>query len=429
MLRKPKRYCYAALLLSYCWMASPVRAEADLSLCSVAMGGTAGATSQAVVKIQDWYEPVVSDVNLQLSLKDGKTTYQEGEIIPLNLAFTSDSKGKYTASTRLGDRSGRLNMEAFCVTPDAGRDPLEDYYGSGIWTSFVGGGLGGPDRLLSGVPLVIEEELNEWETLPPGRYTLHVVSNRVEAPHSKSSGSVISFVFVVSNPVSFQVVAATPEWQAAQLALAIPVLDGPQSTISIVGMEKTQHAARVLRFLGSEAATRELARRFTLADELHRWDFEAGLIASPHRGIAFQELNSAIEDPRRPVTDNLIQTLALLEIQSMPEYELPHHDASREVEWEEHRKAKVAAYEKIIAKLLKRAAASAGKKSGRARAITAETLSDKHPDIKEVPLWDPAAWWYEMSFTSHIALSVLMALFLLSGMLIFQRLKLRRSAH
>ncbi|MBI3477020.1 MAG: hypothetical protein HY010_14910 [Acidobacteria bacterium] len=349
----------------------------------------------------------------------------------MNLAFTSNSNRKYTASTRLGDRSGRLNMETFCVTPDVGRDLLEDYYGSGIWSNFGAGGLSAPDRVLGRKPLVIEEELNEWKTLPPGSYTLRVVSHRVDTPHSVSSGSIIGFVFVVSNPISFQVIAATPEWQARQLTLATSVLDRSHSTgVSVVLMEQAQHAARILRFLGSEAATRELARRFwPRIFEGDDWDFEAGLIASPHRQIAIQELNSAIEDPRRPVTHNLIETLALLEVQSIPEYKLPHYDASRKVEWEERRKAKVAAYDKIVTKLLQRTAAALDKKSGRARTITAETLSDKHPDFKEVPLWDPAAWWHEMTFTSKIALSSLTALFFLSGILGLQRLKQGRSAH
>jgi hypothetical protein len=43
------------------------------------------------------------------------------------------------------DRSGRLNIEAFHVTPP-GRDPLERYYSTG---AFMGGGLGGARELSS----------------------------------------------------------------------------------------------------------------------------------------------------------------------------------------------------------------------------------------------------------------------------------------
>lgn len=431
MPRKLKRFYCSALLLAYCCIAPLVSAQVDLSPCSAERQGTAGATSQVVVKRQDWYEPVASDVTLHLTLVDGKTIYREGEIIPLNLAFTSASKEKYTASTRTYDRSGRLNMETFCVTPGIGRDPLDDYYGSGIWTAFVAGGLSGGDQVLSLEPFVVREELNEWKALPPGSYTLRVASDRVGATRPKSAGAETKPVLVVSNDVPFEIIAATPEWQAEQLALALSVLDGsPPTTESMMAIEQPETAARVLRFLGSEASTRELARRFwSPAWEQHGWDFEAGLIASPHRPLAIQELDSAIDDPRHPVTSNLIETLALLEIQSMSEYKLAPYDPNRTAEWEKQRKAKVAAYETIVAKLTKRTAAALNKKLGAARAVTADTLADKRPDIKEVPLWDLTAWWHEMSLTSQIVLSSLIALFFLSGMLIFQRLKQRPSDH
>ncbi len=77
--------------------------------------------------------------NLRLTLEDGKSVYREGEIIPLKLAFITTAKEKFASSTRTYDRSGRLELETFCITPDGGRDPLQDYYRSGIYGYFVGG--------------------------------------------------------------------------------------------------------------------------------------------------------------------------------------------------------------------------------------------------------------------------------------------------
>lgn len=37
----------------------------------------------------------VSDVRLSLALKDGRTVFQEGEIVPLLLSFTSTTKNRY----------------------------------------------------------------------------------------------------------------------------------------------------------------------------------------------------------------------------------------------------------------------------------------------------------------------------------------------
>ncbi|HXJ40111.1 MAG TPA: hypothetical protein VNH18_12610, partial [Bryobacteraceae bacterium] len=54
------------------------------------------------------------DVRLVLALKDGHTVFQEGEIVPLVLSFTSPTKHRYWADVRNYDRSGRLGIEYYC---------------------------------------------------------------------------------------------------------------------------------------------------------------------------------------------------------------------------------------------------------------------------------------------------------------------------
>jgi hypothetical protein len=125
-----------------------------------------------------------TDVTLALSLKGGQTVYHEGEIIALDLAFTSSSRNRFL-NLRQHDRSGRLDEDLFCLTPEA-RDPLEDYFYSGIYTSWFGGGLSAPPIELSAVPHRINEDLNEWKSPPPGSYTLFVLSYRIEAPLLKT---------------------------------------------------------------------------------------------------------------------------------------------------------------------------------------------------------------------------------------------------
>src|SRR5947209_16735603 len=87
-----------------------------------------------------------ADVSLTLSLTDGQTVFHEGEIIGLTLAFSSTASNKYFLDTRNYDRSGRLDAEAFCLEPDTGRDPLDDYFRSGL-SGFMGGGIGGYEPL------------------------------------------------------------------------------------------------------------------------------------------------------------------------------------------------------------------------------------------------------------------------------------------
>src|SRR6266550_1014147 len=317
-----------------------------------------------------------SDISLQLSLKDGRFLYHEGEIIPLELAFRSPAEKKYSLDTRNYDRSGRLNAETFCVEPDRGRDPVADYYDSGLF-GFMGGGLGG-EHMLDQAPYVVNLELNEWQSLAPGSYRLRVVSHRVRvAAAANEPGSGMTPVPVISNAVQFQVIAATPEWQAEQLATAVSLLDSPVSSD-----EQTAHAARVLRFLGSEAGTRELARRFWAQnDQPHGWDFMFGLIASPHRATAIEELKAAAADPQHAVTRELVQTLALLEIQSSPEYKLPPYDEKRKDAWLKQRDAKLGAYNKAVSEQMSRVAGTLDVKSGQARAVTVNTLLTEVSDL------------------------------------------------
>lgn len=78
------------------------------------------------------------DASLRLDLKGGQTVFRQGEIIALTAKYTADSSKKYLVNTRNYDRIGRLSgEEVFCLEPDRGSDPLEDYFHS------VLGGMGG----------------------------------------------------------------------------------------------------------------------------------------------------------------------------------------------------------------------------------------------------------------------------------------------
>jgi len=74
-----------------------------------------------------------SGVSLTIRFADGTSRFHVGEIIPIELSFKASIPGAYDMEMRNYDRSGRLNIEAFHVTPP-GRDPLERYYSTGhLW--------------------------------------------------------------------------------------------------------------------------------------------------------------------------------------------------------------------------------------------------------------------------------------------------------
>ena len=61
-----------------------------------------------------------------------------------------------------------------------------------------------------------------------------------------------------------------------------------------------------------------------------------------------------IDDHQHAATRGMVETLALLEIQSKTENRFLPYDCSRKEEWENPRQAKVAAYNKLVDALWKR---------------------------------------------------------------------------
>ena len=107
--------------------------------------------------------PSPSDVKLTVTTKSNQSTFRIGEIVPLELAFTSSAQGKYQLDTASYDRSGRLNEENFIVEPGTGwDDPLGLYFHS--YQGFLGGGLRGSETL-SPKPALIRLELNEVDPI------------------------------------------------------------------------------------------------------------------------------------------------------------------------------------------------------------------------------------------------------------------------
>ena len=338
-----------------------------------------------------------SDLTLQLSLDNGQTTFHEGEIIALTAEYTASAEKKYFANTANYDRSGRLNgMEVFCLDPSTGADPLDDYFNGGM--CFMGGGLFG-EKDLSAEPYSVRLELNEWRRLPPGSYHLRIVSNRITAPTESDANPIIAPpIPVQSNEVEFEVVEADSAWQASQLADAVRALDSASPGSAALdsaaqdsaakASDEARHAARVLRFLQSDAAARELAQRFWSGnDQPFGWDLKFGLYGSPHRTTAIAAMKAALRDPEHPVTQEFIQTLALLEVESDPAQKLPHYDPIRnglgnnasgneagQQAWQKMVQAHAAAIDKLIAQYTAEAAANAEAKEGKARAVTVSEM-------------------------------------------------------
>jgi hypothetical protein len=256
-----------------------------------------------------------SDVLLALALKEGRTTFQEGEIIPLVLSFTSTTKNRYWADVRTYDRSGRLGIEYYCVAPEA-PDPLASYFKVG---AFIGGGLGNT-RELSDTPFTAEAELNEWRRLGPGHYRVFAISYRVWRPPDPSEQTAYGRVSEVvrSNTVELEVNSADANWQDKQLRDSTQTLAGAPSP------DDSRRAARRLRFLNTQDSTRQLARLFWGLNQQQPagWDLMFGLYGSPYRKLAIDSMHDQLAAPDHAITSEFLSTLVNLQVSADPAWEL-----------------------------------------------------------------------------------------------------------
>jgi len=240
------------------------------------------------------------------------------------------------------DRSGRLSgAEIFCIEPERGTDPLDDYFHS--LRAIMGGGLSS-DQDPARQPLTMDLELNEWKSLPPGSYRLAIIGNRLRLGQERDTTTWQNTIIPLrSNTVEFEVAPADPDWQASKLNSATRILDSPDAKT-----EEKKHAARMLRFLGSEASTRELARRYGAVDDPFEWEFKFGLFGTPHRELAIQAMKAELSNPEHPVTREYVSTLVALEMLVDPKWRLPVYDSSRQEEWQRANDAHYAEVERRV---------------------------------------------------------------------------------
>src|SRR5258707_15300521 len=81
-----------------------------------------------------------TNAGVQLILSSNQTKFYSGEVVRLDLAFTSVIPKRYQINLARYDRSGRMNYEQFIVEPkQATQDPLQLYFNS--IAGFMGGGI------------------------------------------------------------------------------------------------------------------------------------------------------------------------------------------------------------------------------------------------------------------------------------------------
>jgi hypothetical protein len=302
-------------------------------------------------------------VSFTIAFANGTSRFHVGEIIPILLTFKASIPNLYYMEQRNYDRSGRLDIEQFHVTPP-GRDPLHNYYSLG---GFMMGGLGGP-RALTADPQTMREDLNEWVTPDhPGHYSLYVSSERI----SRRGATKDEPVELRSNALEFDIGAADTAWQFEALSSARTTLQMQSST-----PEEKNTSRRVLRFLDTPESVKELARLLGSGSESGGWNEIAGLAGSRYQSFAVRELEEQMSAPDTAITSSYLYILAKLKFQldhePLPPY--PQKDLQLQKVWNNQREAQDKEYAEVQNELYQRTATLASSKLGTARAETVQTL-------------------------------------------------------
>ena len=296
-----------------------------------------------------------------------KSDFYQGELIPLQLTFTSTQPQSFLAETRLQDRIGRLNgMEEFLVDPVAFvEDPLSGLPGE---SSGMGGLSGGPVTL-SEKPFSFEKLLNEWIRFrKPGDYRITIISRRVA-----QSGAHLE---LVSNILKLHIDAAPAAWVKDQISGTGKILDAPVDP-NQEAWQRRLRAEHTLCFLGTLEAAAELARHLGSGQDADSSSFQMGLLASPYRKELLPLLEALLVAPDQPVGERYLDTLSRLSelvASGGPMDSLQRRD--------EHRQRKSKEYtERLIASL-------PAKRPG-PRAISMYTLFNLN-EGRDNPTWLPA---------------------------------------
>jgi hypothetical protein len=243
-------------------------------------------------------------VTLTVRIAEGRRQFRPGEVIPIELEFSSAIPKRFVVDGATYDRSGRLTMDEFRVDPaDAVTDPMLDYFSS------IGGSIGGGLRgigTLGEQPFIVKLELNDWFRFDqPQTFRLSIRSGRV----SDDATTTRSIVPVESNTVSFDIVPRDAAWEATELEAARRILDAKGSLID------RRHGCRMMRFLGTDAAALEMIHRYgSNLDFGCDFDYMAGLFSAPNREHVVRQMENGLRAADQPVTASYLRTLATLSV-------------------------------------------------------------------------------------------------------------------
>ena len=307
------------------------------------------------------------DVTFELRLGGGREAFFQGEVIPVELVFSSTTPQRYELDMALYDRCGRVMTDEYHFEPEAGAvDPLRDFYApDGQY------GCGGVRHVsvLDPNPDVVEMELNEWLRFDrPGKYRLFVTTLRLrDLSVERENGGIGKWLKIASRAIDLTILAADPDWSARVLAQARADLDSADR-------ERRERGCTALRHLGTTAAIAELVRE-TGGRSNGCGQAILGLFGHPERSAVIDAMEAKLTAPDEAVDARFIRRLAKLAW--FGDHPLPAESESLSREDAQAWRAEVSrGIEERVSAYAERLAASIGDKRGAARPGSLWTLLD-----------------------------------------------------
>ncbi len=313
-------------------------------------------------------------ISFTVELVGRQTQFHVGELIPIEVVYRFDDTDPFRINGHLNQRMHE-RVEIFHVAPESGTRPMSmstlDHYRS------AGTSPHPPKRREA---YRYRANLNQWRRFDkPGHYRFYDESARVWRAEAKKDVNAENDLRIVSNLVEIEITPASTEWQAEQLQKATQVLDLP---VDQMAMSKSRRhvALQRLRYLDTEAATRELAGRYS-GDDYDPESHEIGmaLLQSKYKHVAVDVLERRLMSPDFVVTATLTRELASLaaEVQ-MPDETSPLGDTAKaRARQEQFENERNELEKRLCRKYSKAAIAAAATKQPLARA---QTLLERLPE-------------------------------------------------
>jgi hypothetical protein len=251
------------------------------------------------------------DVQVLLSLENGKTTYRSGEPIRLVLSFTA-LRGNYMLNTVAGKPMSPLDEIA--ITPETGVNHWLDDYSGGH--RFQSDGFGVTNLSVTPLPVVLV--LNDCLRIDgPATYTVRITTHRV-LPGPMGAADLKPVPPLTTNAVSFTVTPMTDDEERAEMqrltaARRLPPGINRNDRVAMQEADARQKRADdALLYLSGDVSTREKLRQF-LEARGYLLNIEYALFMARNRELVLDTLEKALRDPNVPPSGTLFHAVVRLQ--------------------------------------------------------------------------------------------------------------------